>query len=100
VTVAFDVKNTGAREGAEVAQLYIGDAHASVPRPVKELKGFSRVTLKTGETRHVSIVLNNRSFAFYDLAQKNWKAEPGDFSVLVGSSSDDIRLTGIFTLAP
>ncbi len=100
VTVSFDVKNTGAREAAEVAQLYVGDAHASVPRPVKELKGFSRVNLKSGETRHVSIALDGRAFAFYDAKQKNWRAEPGDFSLLVGSASDNIRLKGTFTLTP
>ena len=98
--VSFDLKNTGTREGAEVAELYIGDAHASVPRPIKELKGFSRVNLKPGETRRVSIALDRRSFAYYDVKQKDWKAEPGDFSVLIGSAADDIRLKGDFMLTP
>ena len=62
--------------------------------------GFSRVNLKPEKTRHVSMVLDGRSFAFYDVAHKSWKAEPGDFSVLLGSASDDIRLTGTFTFAP
>jgi beta-glucosidase len=98
VTVSFDLKNTGPREGAEVAELYVGAAHPSVPRPIKELKGFARVNLKPGETRHVSIMLDRRAFAFYDVNRKDWNAESGDFSVLVGASSDDVRLRGTFTL--
>ena len=99
VTVSFDLKNTGSREGAEVAELYVGAAHPSVPRPIKELKGFARVNLKPGETRHVSIILDRRAFAFYDVSRKDWKAENGDYSVLVGASSEEIRLRGNFTLA-
>ena len=98
ITVSFDVTNTGKREGAEVAELYIGDGHASVPRPVKELKGFARVNLKVGETRPVSIRLDRRAFAFYDIKSNNWRAEAGEFSLLVGSASDDIRLQGTFKL--
>ncbi len=100
LTVSFDLKNTGTKDGAEVAELYVGDAHASVPRPVKELKGFSRVNLKPGETRRVSIALDPRSFAFYDVNKKIWSAEPGDFSLLVGRASDDILLKGSFRLDP
>ncbi len=99
VTVSFDVTNTGTREGAEVAELYVGDPHASVPRPVKELKGFARVILKPRETRRVKIQLDRRSFSFYDVNKKDWNAEPGEFFLLVGASSDDIRLTGSFILA-
>jgi len=77
----------------------VGDAHASVPRPVKELKGFASVNLKPGETRRVSIALGRRSFAFYDVNRKDWSAEEGDYSLLIGSSSDDIRLRGNFTKA-
>jgi len=98
ITVTFFVKNTGSREGTEVAQLYVGDSHASVPRPVKELKGFARVNLKPGEIKRVALTLNRRSFSFYDIAKKDWSAEPGDFSVLVGSSSDDIQLGKTLTL--
>jgi beta-glucosidase len=99
VIVSFDMTNTGHREGAEVAQLYVGDPHASVPRPVKELKGFARVNLKPRETKHVTIRLDRRSFSFYDVNKKDWNAEPGEFLLLVGASSDDIRLKGSFTLA-
>ena len=99
VSVSFDIKNTGHRVAAEVAELYVGDSHASVPRPVKELKGFSKITLKPGETKRVSLTLNRRAFAFYDVTKKDWSAEPGDFTILVGGSSDNIQLRGKFTLA-
>lgn len=100
LTVSFDVTNTGHREGTEIAELYVGDPHASVPRPVKELKGFARVNLMASETKHVTIRLDRRAFAFYDVKKKDWNAEPGEFLLLVGASSDDIRLRGSFTLAP
>jgi len=99
ITVSFDVKNTGQREGAEVAELYVGDSHASVPRPVKELKGFAKVNLKPGESRRVTLKLERRAFSFYDVAKKDWSAEPGDFAILVGGSSDKIQLQGKFTLS-
>ncbi len=99
VSVSFDVKNTGRREAAEVAELYVGDSHASVPRPVKELKAFAKVSLKPGETRRVTLMLERRAFSFYDVQKKDWNAEPGDFEILVGSSSDNIQLQGKFTLA-
>ena len=99
VSVSFDVKNMGHRVAAEVAEVYVGDAHASVPRPIKELKGFAKVDLKPGETRRVTLTLNRRAFSFYDVAKKDWSAEPGDFTILVGGSSDNIQLRGKFTLA-
>ncbi len=98
VTVSFDVTNSGDREAAEVAELYVNDNHASVPRPVKELKGFDRVSLKPGETRKVTLTLNRRALSYYDVNSKAWKAEPGDFGVLVGGSSDNIQLKGTLKL--
>lgn len=98
VDVSADIKNTGRREGAEVAQLYVSDKEASVPRPVKELKGFRRVVLKPGETKAVNFRLDKRSMAFYDVNKKGWVAEPGEFEILIGSSSRDIRLKGVFVL--
>ncbi|HTS10985.1 MAG TPA: glycoside hydrolase family 3 C-terminal domain-containing protein [Candidatus Limnocylindrales bacterium] len=98
VAVSFDVQNTGARAGAEVAELYVGDSHSSVPRPVKELKGFAKVFLQPGETKTVNLTLNRRSFSYYDVRNKRWTAEPGEFAILVGSSSERIELTGSFTL--
>ncbi|HUO34202.1 MAG TPA: fibronectin type III-like domain-contianing protein, partial [Candidatus Acidoferrum sp.] len=97
--VSFDVKNTGSREGADVAQVYVGEPDAKVPRPPKELKGFSRVDLKPGESKHVSVVLDSRSFDYYDVNSKEWCADPGDFSILVGRSSTQILLRGKVTLS-
>ena len=99
VRVEFDLTNTGKREGAEVAQVYVGDSHSKVPRPVKELKGFAKVGLQPGETRHVALTLDERAFSYYDVAAKQWRMDPGDFDVLVGSSSDRIELRGRVTLS-
>lgn len=98
LSVEFAIKNTGSRAGAEVAQIYVEDVKASVPRPVKELKGFLKVLLQPGETRTVSVPLERGAFAFYDEHQNEWVAEPGEFKILAGSSSRDIRLTDEFTL--
>ena len=97
--VNFEVTNTGQRAGAEVAQLYIGDAHASVPRPPRELKGFAKVELKPGETRQVTIALDPRAFTYYDVKDKLWRADAGEFDVLVGRSSAAIELKGKIKLA-
>ena len=98
VTVSFEVKNIGGRNGAEIAELYVGDPHASVPRPFKELKGFAKVSLKPGESKRVSINLARRAFSFYDVGKKDWSAEPGAFDILIGGSSDKIQLQGKFTV--
>ena len=97
-TVSFDVSNTGRRAGADVAQVYVADAHAAVPRPPKELKGFARVGLAPGQTRHVQVLLNGRAFTYYDVGAKRWHADPGEFGILVGRSSQDIALQGKVTL--
>ena len=96
--VTFDVKNTGKRAGKEVAQLYIGDPQCSVDRPVKELKAFRKIELLPGQQQTVRFQLDERALSFYDTTAHRWVAEPGDFNVLVGSSSRDIRLKGILTL--
>jgi beta-glucosidase len=96
VSVSFNLRNTGSREGAEVAELYVGDAHPSVPRPMKELKGFARVELKPGETKRVTLSLDRRAFSFYNVSKRDWTAEPGQFSILVGGSSSQIALQGKF----
>ena len=98
VTVGFDVKNTGARAGAEVAEVYVGDPSAAVPRPVKELKGFSRVMLAPGESRHVTVTLDRRSMAYWDTNIHNWKVDPGKFTVFVGDSSANVPLQKSFTV--
>ncbi len=94
ITVAFDVTNVGRREGAEVAQVYVADKHAPVPRPIKELKGFVKVSLKPGETKRAQVTLNRRAFSYYDVAAKQWTAAPGEFEILVGTSSREIALRG------
>ncbi len=99
ITVSFDVTNTGKREGAEIAQVYVSEKHPTVHRPLKELKGFAKVLLKPGETKRVSVSLDRRAFSYYDVNGKNWTANPGDFAILVGSSSEKTELTGNATLA-
>ncbi len=90
ITVSVDVTNVGSRAGAEVIQLYVSDKKASVDRPLKELKGFKKVFLQPGETKTVSIVIDKDALSFYDEVAKAWKAEAGDFELLVGNSSDNI----------
>jgi beta-glucosidase len=88
----FFVKNTGGRDGAEVAQLYVHQAVSSLERPVQELKGLQKVALKAGEEKEVRLALDESSLAFYHPAKKAWVVEPGEFEVRVGASSRDIRL--------
>jgi len=90
--VSFDVRNTGQRAGSDVCQLYVGDQHAKLPRPPKELKAFAKVTLAPGQSQNVHLKLGPRSFAYYDPAANAWRADAGEFAVLVGRSSADIRL--------
>jgi beta-glucosidase len=94
VQVRFTVTNTGQRAGAETAQVYVGAQHPSVPRPPKELKGFCKVWLAPGQSQRVSVPLNGRALAYYDVGAHGWKAERGLYRVLVGASSRDIRLQG------
>lgn len=94
IHVSFNVKNTGKYDAMETAQVYVGDVICSVPRPVKELKGYEKKMLRKGETKRYEIVLDRDSFAFYDVNSKNFIVESGEFNILVGSSSSDIRLSG------
>jgi beta-glucosidase len=96
ITVSFDVTNTGPREGADVAQLYVGDPSAKVDRPVKELKGYEKVWLEPGKSRHVTLSLDRRSLAYWDTASNGWKVDPGKFVVYVGDSSENTPLTQDF----
>jgi beta-glucosidase len=97
--LSFDITNSGKRAGAEVAQVYIADTGTSVARPPKELKGFVKVSLKPGETQHLTVPLDTRSFAYYDANGGAWRAAAGTYKVLVGRSSDQIDLAGEITLA-
>ncbi|MGD0695757.1 MAG: glycoside hydrolase family 3 C-terminal domain-containing protein [Terriglobia bacterium] len=97
ITVSFDVRNAGQRAGSEVAQVYVGELSPKVPRPVKELKGFQRVTLAPGETKHVSIALDRRAFAYWDVSSKDWKVDSeGKFVIYIGDSSVDLPLKANF----
>ncbi len=98
VEVSFELKNTGKMNAAEVAQIYVKDCKASVPRPLKELKGYEKVFLKKGETKRITILLNEDAFSFYDTDKKNFVIEKGDFEILVGPSSSELPLKGIINL--
>lgn len=90
VTVSVTVKNTGKRRGAEVVQLYIRDEYASVPRPVKELKGFKKIWLDAGASETVKFTISAEALSFYDTNMK-WIVEPGDFAIMTGGSSNDVK---------
>lgn len=91
ITVTIPIKNTGARDGAEVVQLYISDLESSLPRPIKELKGFNKVQLKAGEEKTVTFTVLPEDLKFFDDKKHEWIAEPGKFEILIGSSSTDIK---------
>jgi beta-glucosidase len=97
--VSFDVTNTGTLAGADVAQVYVAEAHPKVPRPAKELKGFARINLKPGETKTATVILDGRAFSYYDANAKSWRADPGVYQILVGRSSQDIPLHSGVTLS-
>ena len=96
--ITVDVTNTGKMMGKEVVQLYIHDVASSLERPLKELKGFQKVALKEGETKSVVFKIGIEDLSFYDSMKKLWTAEAGEFEVMVGSSSRDIRQHARFTL--
>jgi beta-glucosidase len=98
VMVTFDVTNTGSRKGAEVAQVYVSDDHAKMERPERELKGFERVELAPGETKHVSVTLDARAFAYWKTSTSKWTIDPGKFTVHVGDSVEDTPLSGSLEL--
>ena len=94
--VTLNVRNTGKVPGSEIVQLYVAGDHSKLPRPVKELKGFAKVFLEPGQVKKVTMHLNSRSFAYYDVTFRKWKVTPGNFEVMAGSSSADIKLkTGL-----
>lgn len=97
IEVSLNVTNTGKYSGEEVVQLYLRDKVASVVRPVKELKDFQKIKLNAGETKTVKFMIEKEKLSFYN-AQLNWVAEAGEFDLMIGSSSADIRLKDIFEL--
>ncbi|BES61115.1 glycoside hydrolase family 3 C-terminal domain-containing protein [Dysgonomonas capnocytophagoides] len=98
ISFTVKVKNTGARDGAEIVQLYISDLKSSLPRPLKELKGFEKVYLKAGEEKEVTMSIDKSALSFFDAAKHEWVAENGDFEALIGASSSDIKSKVKFTL--
>lgn len=98
VKVTFDISNTGKMDAAEVAQVYVHDVKSSVPRPYKELKGYEKVFLKKGETKRVTIELEDDAFSYYDMDKQRFVVEKGDFEILVGTSSECLPLKGSITL--
>jgi len=92
VQISCEVKNTGDYDGKEVVQLYVRDIESDVVRPIKELKGFEKVTLKKGEQKTIQFTLMPSDFQYYCTAYNCWRADSGDYEILIGSSSRDIRL--------
>ncbi|WP_237352974.1 MULTISPECIES: fibronectin type III-like domain-contianing protein [unclassified Rhizobium] len=93
VTVTLELTNISERPGSAVVQIYVGDVEASIPRPVKELKAFSKIALEPGEKRRLRFVLDARTFAFFDTTERRWRIEAGEFAVMAGFSATDIRLS-------
>lgn len=93
LTVSFKIKNTGDVDGAEIAQLYVADKESTIFRPVKELREFKKVFIKAGEEAEVTFELGKRAFAFYNVNINDWCVESGDFDILIGASSRDIKLS-------
>lgn len=91
ISFTVKVKNTGNREGSEIVQLYISDLKSSLPRPVKELKGFGKINLKAGEEKSVTFTIDKTALSYFDAEKHDWVAEKGEFEALFGASSTDIR---------
>ena len=91
IQITIPVTNTGTRAGSEIVQLYIGDKESSLPRPLKELKGFSKVSLAPGETKVVSFSISKDALSFFDDTRHEWIAEPGKFEVFIAASATDIK---------
>ncbi|HZC34063.1 MAG TPA: glycoside hydrolase family 3 C-terminal domain-containing protein [Chthoniobacterales bacterium] len=100
IQVRFQVKNVGDKPGAEIAQLYIHPVEPSVERPMRELKGFSKIRLSPGEKKEVSFVVDQRAFQYFDPATHQFKTDTGRYRLEVGASSRDLRLTEAFDLKP
>lgn len=98
ITFKIKIKNTGLREGKEVVQLYIRDEISSLPRPVKELKGFQKINLLSGEEKEIALTIDKTALSFYDDVKKEWVAEAGFFEALIGSSASDIKCVVPFKL--
>jgi len=94
INVEFDLKNTGEVDGAEVFQIYVNDPVAAVTKPIKELKYFDKAELKSGEIKHITVQIPVNEIAYYNIMLKDWVVESGQYNIMIGASSRDIRLTG------
>lgn len=92
LTLTYKIKNTGAVAGSEISQVYVSDSESTIFRPVKELRAFNKVYLEPGEEKEISVELSKRAFAYYNVNIMDWHVESGDFDIMVGSSSRDIKL--------
>lgn len=98
VKVSFDITNTGKVTGKEVAQVYVGQQESTVVRPIKDLRGFEKIELKPNETKTVTIELDKRAFAYYNLNDEDWHVESGKYDIMVAASATDIRLKGEYDI--
>ncbi len=98
VKISFKIKNTGNVDGAEITQIYVSDKESTIYRPVKELRAFKKVFLKAGKEKEVSVELSKRAFAFWNININDWMVETGEFDILVGTSSRDIKLSKTITV--
>jgi beta-glucosidase len=98
VEVSFDLTNTGSVAGAEVAQLYVSDPSATVDRPERELKGFNKVRLDPGQTKHVTFWLDGRAFSYWSESKHGWTIDPGRFVIRIGDSSENTPLSADLNL--
>ena len=98
--VSFEIRNTGDRAGAEVAQLYLAALQPTVERPLRELKGFTKVFLVPGESKQTTLLLDRRSFAYFDSRTSQWRTDPGKYEISIGASSRDLRIRQNFELKP
>lgn len=96
--ITFDIKNIGAVDGKETAQVYIGKKQSFFERPIKELKGFAKPEIKAGASEKVCITIPLSDIAVYDTTNSKWTVEPGEYRIYVGASSQDIRLTDSITV--
>lgn len=99
LTVSFKVKNTGSVAGAEISQVYVSDVESTIYRPEKELRGFAKTFLEPGEEKEVKVTLSKRAFAYFNVNINDWHVESGDFKILVGASSRDIKLEDTVNVA-
>lgn len=90
--VEFVLKNTSMVDGKEIAQIYVAEENPEVFRPLKELQGFVKVNLQAGESKRVTVRLNERAFSYYSVEEKAWKVKGGQYKIVVGASSQDVRL--------